>query len=352
MKFGIVGGGWRAQFYLRIARDLPERFGLAGVVVRDAAKREALVREWGAPVFASVEELLQTKPDFVVTSISWDDNPGLLGWLAERGVPALSETPVAATLEAMRAVTALVQAGAKLQVAEQYLFQPLHAARLRVIEMGLLGTVREADVSVAHGYHGISLMRRFLGVGLRLPRVTARKFASQIVAGPTRQGLPERDEVVESSRVIAQFDYGDKLGIFDFCRDQYFSWIRSPRVMVRGERGEINGEVVRTLEDYRTPQTFALGRHDTGHRGNLEGFSLRAITGCGREFYRNPFEPARWSDDEIAVATSLARMANYLETGEPCYPAAEGCHDRYLDLLVERSLAEGGMVEGEAQPWM
>jgi len=38
-SFALIGAGWRGDFFLRIARDLPERFPLAGVVVRDAAKR-------------------------------------------------------------------------------------------------------------------------------------------------------------------------------------------------------------------------------------------------------------------------------------------------------------------------
>ena len=37
IHYALVGGGWRAEFYLRIARELPERFVIDGLVVRNPA---------------------------------------------------------------------------------------------------------------------------------------------------------------------------------------------------------------------------------------------------------------------------------------------------------------------------
>src|SRR5436190_18611347 len=37
-RFAIVGAGWRAEFFFRIAAALPERFHIAGLVVRDPEK--------------------------------------------------------------------------------------------------------------------------------------------------------------------------------------------------------------------------------------------------------------------------------------------------------------------------
>lgn len=47
IRFGLVGGGWRAEFFTRVARELPERFQLAGVVQRDFAKAQAFGARWG-----------------------------------------------------------------------------------------------------------------------------------------------------------------------------------------------------------------------------------------------------------------------------------------------------------------
>ncbi|MBV8815756.1 MAG: Gfo/Idh/MocA family oxidoreductase [Verrucomicrobia bacterium] len=353
LSFGIVGGGWRADFFLRIARDLPVRFPLAGVVVRDPEKRAALAARWSVPVFATVEELLTEKaPSFVVTSVAWPANLPLLEFFAARGIPVLSETPIAPALSDLRRVVGLERNGARIQVAEQYLYQPLHAARLALIKAGHLGTVYEADISIAHGYHGISLLRHFLQVDLRLPKIKARRFQSRIVNGPHREEPPKEWKTVDSVRTIAQLDYGDRLGIFDFTGDQYHSWIRSARLLVRGEKGEINQTTVRLLRKLDEAFQFDLVRRDTGHTGNLEGHYLQTISGGSEVLYRNPFPGRRWNDDEIAVATSLSGMMQYIETGEPIYSVAQACHDRYLDLLIEEAVNTGKEVAGEKQPWM
>ncbi|MBV9672026.1 MAG: Gfo/Idh/MocA family oxidoreductase [Verrucomicrobia bacterium] len=352
-SFGIIGGGWRSLFYLRIARDLPERFPIAGVVVRSAENQIRIRNEWSVPVFSTAEELLlEGGPDFVVTSVPAATNLQLLEFFSERGIPVLSETPIGKDLSQLHRVTELVHTGARIQVAEQYLFQPLHAARLQIVRSGRLGTVYEADISVAHGYHGVSLLRHFLQVGFRLPRVSARRFASKIVDGPDRTGAPAEEKIVESIRTIAQFDFDDRFGILDFSEDQYFSWIRSPRLLVRGERGEINQSTFRLLKKFNQLFQFDLLRRDTGQAGNLEGYAHQAIFGAGEILYQNPFPGMRWSDDEIAVATSLSKMRNYLAAGEPFYSAAEGCQDRYLDQLISESVSLGREVIGERQPWM
>lgn len=353
-SFGLVGAGWRGEFFLRIARDLPERFPLAGVVVRDPAKRERFRAAWpSVRAFASVDELLgEAPPGFVVTSVGWSDNLPLIESLVAGGLPILSETPVAPALEDLHRVHALAASGARIQVAEQYLFQPLQAARLALARSGRLGTIHEADVSIAHGYHGLSLLRHYLDVGLQMPqRIQAKRFKSRITAGPGRAGGPEKESVTDSERVVAYLDFGDRLGVYDFAGDQYFSWIRSPRFLLRGEKGEINGTAVRLLQDYRTPVRFELIRRDAGTDGNLEGFHHQAILGGGEVFYENPFPGPRWSDDEIALATSLARMQTYVETGEEFYSVAAACQDRYLDLLVSEAAGSGAVVEPVPQPW-
>ena len=38
IRFGLIGSGWRAEFYIRIAKMLPEQFELTGVLIRDKRK--------------------------------------------------------------------------------------------------------------------------------------------------------------------------------------------------------------------------------------------------------------------------------------------------------------------------
>lgn len=352
IDFGIIGAGWRSEFYLRIMKAMPERFRITGMVVRNPEKRSRFAEVWAVPTFAALDEMLgRTAPSFVVTSVSWAANPGFLEQLAERGMPVLSETPPAPDLDGLVAVNRLTDKGARIQVAEQYHAQPHHAALLALVRKGIFGRPVEAQVSVGHGYHGISLIRRLLDIGYGAPKVTGLQFTSPIVAGGTREGPPVKEAVRDSIQDFYFFDYGDRLGLLDFTGDQYFGWIRNTRILLRGDRGEIVTDRAYYLKDFRTPVECPLVRRTAGVGSNLEGNHLQGYVFGDEWVYRNPCAPARLADDEIAIATCLLRMDHYVRTGEEFYPLAEASQDHYLYLLGQQSIREGRPIQAERQPW-
>ena len=352
IEFAIIGGGWRAEFFLRIAAAMPERFACSGLLVRDAAKGRRLEQQFGVATYRDLDALLSAaKPLFTVVSVPWAVSPVMLGELASRRMPALAETPPAPDVTGLTMLDGLVRAGAKIQVAEQYPFQPLHAARLAVARSGHLGPISQAQVSACHGYHGASLLRRFLGVRFEEAVVSAFKFTSPITASPDRNGPPREDRTVDSPQLIAHLDFGDRLGVYDFADDQYFSYIRSNRVLVRGPRGEIHDSTVRYLKDFRTPVELDLRRIDAGYSGNLEGLFHKGYLAGDEWVYRNPFAPARLTDDEIAIATSLEGMARYVGGGPDVYSLAEAAQDRWLGLCIVRAIETGAKVRADRQPW-
>lgn len=355
IEFGIIGGGWRAEFYLRIAQALPERFGVKAVWVRDREKGEALAGKWGVQASPSLEAFLETcrtESRFAVVSVKRAANAYFIERLAAEGIPALVETPPAESVPGLLDLWAKVgEAEAGIQIAEQYAFQPMHAARIRLAASGRLGTVSQAQVSAAHDYHGISLIRRLLGIRFEDAVIRAQTFASPIIKSPDRNGPPSSGELTESVQLLAALDFGDKLGVFDFTRDQYFSRIRSSRILVRGSHGETVNEELSWLPVFDTPMYDTLRRVDAGHGGSLEGFHLKGITGCGEWLYVNRFAPARLSDEEIAIAESLERMGDYVRGGPSFYSLAEGCQDCYLALEMQRAAAEGTAVRTTAMPW-
>jgi len=352
IKYGIVGAGWRSEFYLRIMKAMPERFHITGMVVRNAAKRPALEETWGVRTFATLDEMLaSTSPSFVVTSVSWEANPGFLKELAARGIPVLSETPPAPDLPGLIEVNRLTDSGARIQVAEQYHLQPHHAALRALLARGLIGRPSQAQVSVGHGYHGISLVRRFLGIGFETPAITGLRFTSPIVVAPGKGG-PQKDETAKDS--IQEFywlDFEDRLGLLDFTDDQYFGWIRNTRILVRGERGEILTDRIIYLKDHRTPIEAQLVRRTAGVGSNLEGNYLQGYIAGEEWVYHNPCAPASLADDEVAIASCLMKMDEYVKTGKDFYPLAEASQDHYLYLLSQQAVQEGRAIQAERQPW-
>lgn len=352
ITFGIVGAGWRTEFFLRIAQACPDQFAVAGIVSRVAEKAAAVAQRFGVRSFASIDELAsKTEPEFVVSSVPWDANPGIIKHLTNLGLPALSETPPATTLAEMDELCQLVREGAKIQVAEQYFLQPHHAARLAFVRSGRIGAVTQAQVSAAHGYHGMSLIRRLLGVRFENVRITAMTFKSPILRGPDRHAPPQREEIVDSEQELAWLDFGNRLGVFDFTGHQYRVSIREPRILVRGERGEVVNDTAVCMKDHLTPVRFDFRRHVAGERGNLEGHFLKGIQAGDDWVYRNPWTPARLFDDEIAIASILQGMADYVRGGPDIYSLAEACQDRYLDILLHRAIERGAPVTSTTQTW-
>jgi hypothetical protein len=156
---------------------------------------------------------------------------------------------------------------------------------------------------------------------------------------------------LEVPQTIAYLDFGDKLGVYDFATDQHRSWIRSSRVLVRGERGEINHNRLKYLKDFSNPITLDLLRWDTGQEGNMEGYYHKGIMVGDEWLYQNPFAPARLSDEEIAVATCLAKMAEYAQGGPSFYGLAEAAQDHYLGLMVAKAVSSSETVRTTFQAW-
>ncbi len=327
VRFAVVGSGWRAEYFFRVAAARPDLFEIPGVLVRRDAEVDRVASAHGLSAVTDPERIDELAPDFVVVATSATTNTDVCERLARRGHAVLLETPAGVEDAQFDRLDGLAATGARVQVAEQYQFQPLLAARLAIIRSGRLGPITSARVSVAHEYHGVALLRAALGVGVGAFSAQGHAHHSSITRGPDRTGPPHVDELVPSTEVVATIDFDGRLGVYDWTDDQYFSWIRALRFVVRGERGEIDGDTVRYLDDAGDPVEQTLHRWDTGLVGNLEAPGHRGYLLGDEWVYRNPFPTTRWSDDEIAVATVLGKMAAYVAHGTEFYPLAEGVHD-------------------------
>jgi predicted dehydrogenase len=351
VTIGVVGASWRAEYFLRIARDLPERFTVARVLVRSDESAERVQREWDVAATTSMADFLTGAAyDYVVVSTPWAVAPEITAQLAAAGIPVLTETPPAPDLPGLVALYEKLGA-APVQVAEQYQYQPHHAARLSVARSGLLGEVQRARVSVAHGYHGISLIRLALGVGFDPVAITAHTTVERMVTGRGRGGWAPALEQVEAVTTTAHLDFGRATAEFDFNGEQYFSPIRSRQLIIAGSHGELVNDEVAWLTGPGEPRRERLYREATGIDGDLEGSYLRRILLRDTAHFENRFAPARLGDDELAVAEVMHRMAVFVQTGESFYSLAEASHDHYLGMLVDEAGQSGETLHSGEVPW-
>ena len=203
-RFGIVGSGWRGEFFLRLARLLPERLRVTGVVTRTESRGAAVTAEWGVPTFRTTAELLaHERPDFVIVSVPWPVTPEVTRELVAAGVPVLAETPPAPDLAGLRSLWADVGGSGLVQVAEQYLLMPGHAARLAVVRAGVLGEPTSVQISSTHLYHAVSLIRGLLGVGHESAEVSARAFVAPLANPLSPAGWSGDDTPQQLSTTLA-----------------------------------------------------------------------------------------------------------------------------------------------------
>jgi predicted dehydrogenase len=353
-RFGVVGSGWRTRFFLRLARLAPANLTVTGVVTRTAERGAQIEAEWEVPTFRTLPELAAaTKSDFVVASVPWPVTPQATTEAVDLGLHVLAETPPAPDAAGLQALWDAVGASGRVQVAEQYLLMPGHAARLEVLRQGVIGEVTSVQVSSTHLYHATSMIRHLLGVGFEPATVVARTFRAPLVNPLSPEGWTGSDKTEELGTTIAMLDFGGgRAGLYDFTDNQWWNPLRGRRIVIRGSRGEIVDDTVVRMADATTPVTSALTRRQLGVDLNLEGVELAHISFDGQVVYRNPFPGARLSDDDVAVAAILRATGSWArgEGPEP-YPLAEGCQDHLLGLAIEEAARTGTPVTTGREDW-
>ncbi|HEX8343363.1 MAG TPA: Gfo/Idh/MocA family oxidoreductase [Actinoplanes sp.] len=349
--FAVVGAGWRAQMFLRLADQLPD-VSCVGAVVRSP-------RSMPVPTFTSLAECVgETRPDFVLTAVPWDINPGVVREAVERGLPVLTETPPAPDVAGLRSLWDAVGDSGLVQVAEQYLLVPSHAARAAAVRSGVIGTPTQVQVSSTHQYHAVSMIRGLLGVGHGPVTVRATRHRAPLVdpltkAGPTDDPWTDDPEPKPATTVIATLDFGDdRSGLYDFTDNQWHNQLRFRRILVRGTHGELRDDEVVRMVAPRTIVRSPLVRRQTGYDLDLDGFDTDHITLGSEVLFRNPYPGRRFSDEEIAMSSILTATATWVRgDGPPPYPLADGAQDHLIALAIEEAADTDRTVTTTVEAW-
>jgi predicted dehydrogenase len=354
VTIGIVGSAWRAEFFARLTRLLPSTLTLVGAAVRRAEVAEEVTRRWAVPAYLSPHALVEHQhPDLVVTSVPWAVNPTVVGELVETGTRVLCETPPAPDLEGLRRLWALVGSQERVQVAEQYLLLPPHAARRAVVNRGVIGQATSVQVSSTHGYHAVSIMRGLLAVGFGPATIRAARFVAPLVDPLSRAGWSDDYSPKPASTTITTLDFGDGLSaLYDFTDNQWHNRLRLRRILIRGSHGEIADDSVVRLAADRAITRSSLIRSQLGYDLNLDGYDTEHISLDGEVVYRNPFIGLRLMDEEIAIASLLTGAAAWVRDEGPApYPLAQACQDQHLSLAMEEAAKTGAPIVTTMEDW-
>ena len=353
-KIAIIGAGWRSEFFIRIAQLLPEKLEIVGVVARKEEVRIALAERFGVQTYSSISQLLsKNKPDYAISSVSWDSNPSVVEELVSAGVYALCETPPAPNVEGLQKLWAAVGSSGMVQVAEQYLSLPGHSARLAITKSGVIGDVTSVELSSTHGYHAVSIMRGFLQSGFEPTTITTRQFQAPLVDPLSRNGFNTDLSPKNAKTTISLIDFGSgKSGVYNFVDNQWHNQLRHRRIVVRGSRGEIVDDSVIRLIEGPAITTSRIERYQLGYDLNLDGYDTEHLSFDGKVVFKNPFIGLRFMDEEIAIATLMVQMADWINGNDKApYPLNEACQDHLVSLAIDESIALGKSVTTRKQDW-
>lgn len=364
LRVAIIGTAARSDYmYGPLLKALPQEVQLIAVWGRSEGSARKLGQSLSVPWYTDIDRLIrETAPAIGIVSVAYgaNDEVGLMA--VEHGLHVLLETPIAHTLSGADAIIAAAAARhLKIEVAEQFHRRPLEAIKLQLIASGLFGRVYSSFNDFAgHGYHGVSVMRSYLGFDAVPVRVTGAVRAYDLAPHWTRLTDTRGPRSETQEHGLIEFADG-RLGIYHWTNVGYDSalrWWRSSRFLAEKGMGVtvgMNLEVQEwlTLLDPagEAPRFITLERR----LERVDGGALVAMvahTGDPAQpivRWENPFRPehkghgVQWHDDEIGVAGCILSLVKAVrDGGEPTYGARQGRLDQELVLAIERSSAEGG----------
>ena len=361
IRFVIIGSGWRSLFYVRAAKALPDLFEICAMYCRSSEKAAEIHDKYNIPVTTSEEECISADPDFVVVAVSKSAGPETaIRWM-NRGFTVLCETPAALDLETLDHLWTLREQGRKLVIAEQYILYPRYSSLLKLVKSGIIGQVHSLNISLAHEYHGASIIRALLGISVDTAfRVSAKSFAFPVTETRNRYEVIKDGRIAERKRTVSTFEFDNgSAAYYDFDSEQYHSPIRNNSYKLCGIRGEILDGTVSYLDAENNPLESCLKIEDVNVERNIELPDLnieKEVSGIyfgNKCLYEPVFDLCGLTEDETAVAQMMKLTAEYAAgLADSPYPLKEALQDAYMAILMKKSETSGETVCSDIRAWM
>jgi len=364
LRAAIIGTAKRSDYlYGPLIRSLPDDVQLVSVWGRSAESARRLGQSLEAPAYTDLDVLIrETAPEIGIVSVGYHAN-GEVGLMAvQAGLHVLLETPIAHKLsEADAIIVAAQERGLKIEIAEQFHRRPLEQIKLKLIASGLFGRVHSAFNDFAgHGYHGISVLRSYLGFDARPLQVIGAVRSYDLAPHWSRLAETRGPRTETQEHGLIEFA-GGQLGIFhwtDVAYDSALRWWRSSRFLAEKGMGitigvglDVDERLSLLSPGGEAPRFISIERRWE----RVDGGALLALVAHTGDpdlpivQWDNPFRPAvqghgaQWHDDEIGVAGCLLSLVEAVRTGkEPTYGPHQGRLDQELILALRMSASEGG----------
>jgi predicted dehydrogenase len=355
IRVAIVGTARRASYmYGPILKALPEQVELVAVWGRSADSARRLGESLGVPWYTALDKLIrETAPQIGVVCVAYNAN-GQVGLMAvEHSLNVLLETPIAHKLsEADAIIAAAEERGLKIEVAEQFHRRPVEQIKLKLIASGLFGRVYASFNDFAgHGYHGVSVMRSYLGFDAKPIQVTGAVRQYDLAPHWSRLAETRGPRTETQEHGLIEFE-GGQMGVFHWTSVGYDSalrWWRSSRFLAEKGMGLTVGVGLEAQEwltllapGGEAPRFITLERRWERNDGGAL-VAMVAHTGDPDQpivRWDNPFRPAVKGHGVAGCLMSLVDAVR--DDIEPTYGPWQARLDQELILAIRQSSLEGG----------
>ncbi len=361
IRFILIGSGWRALYYVRIAKALPDVLEVACMYCRREEKAREMALAYDIPTTTSKEECLGMQADFGVVAVTKSSIAAVSKEWMDAGLPILCETPAALDLPTLESLWSYYLAGKKLMVAEQYTHYPEYSALLSFLLKKPLGEITAINASLAHDYHGASLIRALLGEQSSSQfEIEARSFEFPTTETLSRYEKYTDGRIAMKKRVVANITWEDgKVSFYDFDSEQYRSPIRKNTLKITGVTGEIVDDKIYYLNhDMESVEgvTEVFYREVVTESKNPNFQKIREVTDVrilGSSYYEMPWGRCGLASDETAIARLLVGYGKYLRGEGPIpYALSDALSDAYVSICMQEALETGEKVKSKKQVWM
>ncbi len=364
LRVAIIGAAHRAGWlYGPLLKALKGEAELVSIWNRSEASARRLGEALGVPWYTDVHRLVrETTPQVGIVTVAYPAN-GEVGLMAvESGLHVLLETPIAHKLsEADAIIAAAKERSLKVEVAEQFHRRPFEQIKLRLIASGLFGRVYSSFNDFAgHGYHGVSVMRSYLGFDAKPVRVSGAVQSYDLASHWSRMSGSRGERRETQEHGLVEFE-GGQIGVFhwtDVGYDSPLRWWRSSRFLAEKGMGITVGVGLDVQERLsllapggEAPRFITLERRwervDGGalvavvaHTGDPD---LPIVQWDSPLLTQAQGSNTQWHDDEIGVAGCILSLIHAVRNHtEPSYGALQARLDQEITLAIRQSALEGG----------
>lgn len=340
MKVAIIGAGQRAKkLYIPLLKQLPD-VELIGICASNAANTKKIATEFNIKDYKSISDVLNDdRIDLIIVCVTWSENAKIYKLLADSDKHVLLETPLGHDPVSIESTYKSLSArSSHTEIAEQYHLRPVEILKRRLIQKGLFGDVFYAfNDGVGHEYHGVSLIRSYLGFDQKLKSALTVQKDVPCFPHKTHSNIFFPGERVQHS--ILEFESG-AMAAYHWSWLNYESPIRARRIAgFHGTMGAVWGEECVVFDNTYDPAVHLRFERRTRIVSGIEVL-VSIIVYKGNtviETWHNPFPNLILNEDQIVAATFIENMRKTINNeSKVLYPLSIA----YADHLIVNAINE------------